>query len=146
MDVPNKRTNKMLREAISRAQQALKGGEMNLTLRAGETMLKGGNFVGIKSKDIIILLVDANSNGHFFDAKDRIIVSASGTTAMLDHKCKIISISKDVALAEKVKHASKMMGTGQSGVPEEIVNAVKLKELAKILGQLIAAMEKPVSA
>mgnify|MGYP003387284589 CR=1 FL=1 len=145
LDAPNKRTNKLLREAISRAQQALKGGEMNFALRPGETMLKGGNFLGIKGKEIVILVVDTNMNGHFFDAKDRIIVSASGTTAMLDHKCKIIGISKDSELAEKVKRASKMLGTGQSGVPEDLVNAAALKELAKILTQLIAALEKPVA-
>jgi len=142
VEVQNKRTNKLLREAISRTQQALKGGEMNFALRAGETMLKGGNFIGVKGKETIILVVDTNANGHFFDAKDRIIVSASGTTAILDHKCKIIGISKDAALAEKVKRASRMLGTGQSGVPEDIVNEAKLKELAKIITQLLAAFDK----
>lgn len=145
VDVQNKRTNKLLRDAITRTQQALKGSEMNFALRAGETMLKGGNFIGIKSKDVIILLVDTNSNGHFFDAKDRIIVSAAGTTAILDYKCKILGISKEVALAEKVKRASRMLGTGQTGVPEDIVNDVKLKELAKIITQLLTTFDTPAT-
>lgn len=146
VEVENKRTNKLLREAISRAQQAFKGGEMNFSLRPGETLLKSANFIGIKSKDIIILLVDANFNGHFFDAKDRIVVSASGATAVLDNKCKILAISKDAGLAEKVKRASKMMGTGQSGLPEDLANAVALKELAKLLARMIASLEKQMTA
>ncbi len=66
--------------------------------------------------------MDANQNGHFFDAKDRIIVSAAGTTAMLDHKCKIVGISKDNDVAEKIKRASlgvdvsKLLTSDTSGV------------------------------
>lgn len=145
VDAINKRTNKLLREAISRAQQAFKGSQVNLALRTGESLLKGGNFVGIKSKEIVILAVDTNANGHYFDAKDRIIVSAAGTTAILDHKCKIIHISKDNELAEKIKRASKMVGTGQSGVPEELANSAALRELSKILLHFISALERPAA-
>lgn len=142
MDGIDKRTHKILRDAINRAQQAFKCGQMNLTLRTGESLLTCSNLVGIKSKDILILAVDTNKNGLFFDAKDRIVISAEGITATLDNKCKVIGICKATEVAEKIKRASKMLGTGQSGVPEATVNEAALKELVKIVMQTIAAVEQ----
>jgi hypothetical protein len=143
MNVNDKRTHKLLRGAITRAQQAFKGAHINLSLRPGEVLLKGGSLVGIKSKEILILAVDTNQNGQFFDARDRIIVSAEGITATLNHKCKIIAICKDAEVAEKVMRASKMLGAGQSGVPEAIANEAALRDLTRIITQVINVIEQP---
>jgi len=142
----DKRTHKLLREAINRAQKAFKGAEMNLTLRYGESLLRGGNIIGIKSKEALIIAMDTNHNGLFFDSKDRIIISAEGITATLDNKCKLIGLCKDAEVAEKIKRASKIMSTGQSGVPEAMVNDATLKELGKVLMQVIATIESQVKA
>ena len=142
MDALDKRTHKLLRAAIHRAQQAFKGGQINLALRNGESLLNAGNLIGIKSKDILILAIDTNQNGLFFDARDRILISAEGITAILDNKCAIIKICKDVVVADRIKRASKMLGTGQSGMLEATVNETALKELAKVVMQTIAAVEQ----
>lgn len=141
MDSLDKRTHRLLRSAISRAQQAFKCGHMNLEARAGESILKAGNLVGIRSKDVLILAVDTNLNGFFFDAKDRILIAAEGMAATLDNKCKITGICKDATLAQKIRLASRMLGGRQSGASAETVTEAAMKELSKTIMAAIATIE-----